>query len=342
MYIKRYTIGALVLMVLVGWYTYAFVTQESIGIDLFGIYLPKLPIAFLVVVPILLLYIASVVHMFYYSVKGSFKLRKYQKDYERLVDAVSDAYLGKPDRHHTFRTERYTLFGHLIDNSTIVPGEGLDAVGDEKIDKTLEIIQRLKAGESVELKKLNLSSDNPLVVQNDFNRYANGELSDEEIMNKSSLYSDALCLKAYSHFVATAPLYAIEKYKSHMNKEALYTVLARVNAEEQTLEASNDALIELMSGVELDEEDYIAASSILANHMVPDQRIKLFELLSETNETVMPAYLYTLFDLEMLEPANEILDNSQPEEFENFKAYRALKECNKNFKIDLFLPQTRS
>jgi hypothetical protein len=339
MYIKRYTIGALLFMVLVGWYTYAFVTQENVSMDLFGIYLPKFPIAFWVVVPILLLYVASVVHMFYYSVKGSFKLRKYQKDYERLVDAVSDAYLGKQNRHHTFRTERYTIFGHLIDNSTIVPGESLDKVGDEKIDKTLDLIRRLKAGESAEVKKLNLPSDNPLVVRNDLNRYANGDLSDEEIMNKSSLYSEELCQKAYSHFVATAPLYAIEKYKSHMNKAALYTVLARVNAEEHTIEASNDSLMELMSEVELDEDDFIVASSTLGNHMVPDQRIKLFELLSEKSEAAMPAYLYTLFDLEMLAPANEILDNSQPEEFENFKAYRALKECNKNFKIDLFLPK---
>jgi hypothetical protein len=339
MYIKRYTIGALLFMVLVGWYTYAFVTQENVSMDLFGIYLPKFPIAFWVVVPILLLYAASVVHMFYYSVKGSFKLRKYQKDYERLVDAVSDAYLGKQNRHHTFRTERYTLFGHLIDNSTIVPGEGLDAVGDEKIDKALDLLRRLKAGESVDVKKLNLPSENPLVVQNDLNRYANGELSDEEIMNKSSLYSEELCQKAYSHFVATAPLYAIEKYKSHMNEEALYTVLARVNAEEHTIEASNDSLMELMNEVKLDEDGFIIASSTLGNHMVPDQRIKLFELLSEKNEVAMSAYLYTLFDLEMLAPANEILDNSQPEEFENFKAYRALKECNKNFKIDLFLPK---
>lgn len=342
MYIKRYTIAALLFMVLVGWYTYAFITQESVGMDFFGIYLPKLPVAFWVVVPIVLLYVASVLHMFYYSVKGSFKLRKYQKDYERLVDAVSDAYLGKQNRHHTFRTERYTLFGHLIDNSTIVPGDKLDAVGDEKIDKTLEILQKLKAGESVELKKFNLPSDNPLVVQNDLNRYANGELSDEEILNKSSLYSDALCQKAYSHFVATAPLYAIEKYRSHMNKEALYTVLARVNAEENTIEASNESLMELMTEVELDEEAYINASLTLGNHMVPDQRIKLFETLSEKSEAAMPAYLYTLFDLEMLAPANEILDNSQPEEFENFKAYRALKECNKNFKIDLFIPKVCS
>ena len=59
---------------------------------------------------------------------------------------------------------------------------------------------------------------------------------------------------------------------------------------------------------------------------------------AEDSEVATPAYLYTLFDLEMLAPAEEILENSQPDEFIYFKAYKALKDCNQNFSIDLFIP----
>ena len=99
MYIKRYTIASLILIVLVGWYVYSFVTQDSISIEVFGIYLPSLSIAMWVTVPLILLYIASVFHMSFYSLLGSLKLRKYEKDYEKIVDAIIDAYLGKKTVH---------------------------------------------------------------------------------------------------------------------------------------------------------------------------------------------------------------------------------------------------
>ena len=71
--------------------------------------------------------------------------------------------------------------------------------------------------------------------------------------------------------------------------------------------------------------------------MIPEQRMKLFETLSDEHEDAMDSYLFTLFDLEMLAPANAILDISLPDEYMNFKAYRALKESNQHFNINLFV-----
>ena len=92
MQIKRYTLASLILIVLVGWYVYAFVSQESVSIELFGIALPSLSIAMWVTLPVILLYFASVMHMSFYSFLGNMKLRKYEKDYEKIVDAIVDAY----------------------------------------------------------------------------------------------------------------------------------------------------------------------------------------------------------------------------------------------------------
>jgi hypothetical protein len=89
--------------------------------------------------------------------------------------------------------------------------------------------------------------------------------------------------------------------------------------------------------LELHEKDYIDISNALSTNMLPEQRIKLFETLMDLKDEVTSAYLYTLFDLEMLEPANAILDNSQNDEYLKFKAYRDLKALNKNYNIDLFV-----
>lgn len=339
MYIKRYTVAALLWIGLVGWYVYAYITQESMSIDLFGIPMPSLLIAIWVIVPLFILYLASVGHMTFYSILGTFRLRKYEKDYEKLINAIIDAYLGKKERNYTFKTERYKLLGTLLQNTAIYPiGELAGKTGNEKIDKVLELIQKVKEGEVVDLKPYNLPIDNELVIQNERNRYKKGEVSAETILSNCAKYAQSLCREVYVDYVKTAPLSGIKKYKDLLTKEALFNILSRINADENILEVTNEELIELLDMLELSDKDYIEISSVLSKGgMIPEQRIKLFEMLSDTKEEAMDAYLYTLYDLEMISPANAILDNSQPNEYENFKAYRALKECGKNFSIDMFV-----
>ena len=338
MYIKRYTIAAFILVILVGWYIYSFITQERISIDFFGVVLPSLSIAVWVVIPLVIFYIASVMHMAFYSMLGSLTHRKYDKDYERLVDAIVNAYLGKEDRHHSFKTSRYDLLGLIVDNTTVFPNDTLKAdTSNEKINTVIKLIQDIKNGEVVELKKYSLSSNNPLVIQNNRNRYKSDIISAEDILSSSDKYDEKLCKEAYIDFVKIAPVYAIENYKNSLTKEALYVILSRVNADENSLEISNETLIMLFNCLDLTVKDYINISSSLSIQMLPEQRIKLFETISEDNEDAMEAYIFTLFDLEMLEAADEILEISQPDEYLNFKSYRALKECNKNFNINLFV-----
>ncbi|MCW8894487.1 MAG: hypothetical protein OQK48_04110 [Sulfurimonas sp.] len=338
MHIKRYTIAALALIVLIGWYVYAFVTQESISIELFGIALPSLSIAMWVVLPLILLYAASVIHMSFYSFLGSLKLRKYEKDYEKIVDSMVDAYLGKENRSHTFKTDRYKLLGALVDNATIFPVGEFDAdINNKKISEVLELINKVREGEVVDLKKYSLPSFNQLAIQNERNRYKKGDLTAEDIISHSNKYDESLCKDVYVDFVKEAPLNAIEKYKKYLTKDALFEILSRVNAEKNTLEVSNDALISLFNELDLSSSDYIEASQKLSKGMIPEQRIKLFETLSNQNENIVEAYLFTLFDLEMLAPTKEILDNSQDNEYIQFKAYSSLRECGKHFDINLFI-----
>ena len=338
MYIKRYTIAALLLVVLVGWYVYAFITQDSVSINVFGVDLPSLSIAMWVVVPLVVLYIASIAHMSFYSFLGSLKLRKYDKDYEKMIDSIVDAYLGKKDRSHTFKTDRYKLLGALVDNTTVYANENLSSeISNDKIDAVLKCIEEIKNGEVADLKKYSLPSYNHLSIQNERNRYKSGGISAEGILGHLEKYDNVLAEEVYIDFVKTAPLNMIEKYKKSMTKDALFVILSRINAEENTLEIPNDDLIALFNDLDLNKKDYINASIALSKTMIPDQRIKLFETMSNDDDRVVDAYLFTLFDLEMLAPANDILYNSQANEYIYFKAYSSLRECGKSFDIHLFL-----
>ncbi|MEJ2414950.1 MAG: hypothetical protein P8Y22_06765 [Sulfurimonas sp.] len=339
MYIKRYTIASLIWMALVGWYVYAYVTQDSFSVNLFGNTLPAITIALLVIVPIFVLYIASTAHMWFYSLIHTFKDRKYQKDYEKIIDAISDAYLQKTERHNEYKTPRYKLLGMLLENTALLPLKDIAGkTNNEKLDTILGILNKIKSGEVVDLKSYGLQVDNELVIANKRNKYKNGLISAETILGNTAKYADVLCKEVYVDFVKSASLDDIEKHKKFMSEEALNIVFARINADENRLEVPNDKLIELMKLLDLDKTKLINISRTLSkSSMIPEQRMKLFETLIETNEAAMDAYLYTLYDLEMLAPANDILNVASQDEYLNFRAYSALRECGKNFHIDMFI-----
>jgi len=341
MYLKRYTIASILLMVFVGWYVYAFVSQDAYAIDFFGIQLPAMSMAILVVTPLVIFYIASMLHMGFYFFLNTLEQRKYHKDYDKLLEALKDAYLGNSSKEYNYKTPAFSLLGMLIKNSKVFPTGDITFKEDnektQKIDPVLKMIEAIKNGEVVELKKHNLSLDNPLRIQNDINRYKAGKLNAEKILSSKGKYSVELSKTVYIDFIENAPLYAIESYSEYVTKDALFKILSRINADENTLEVPNEKLIDLISKLELSKNDYIEMSKALSLNMIPEQRIKLFETLSEKYEDATDAYLFTLFDLEMLDLAKEILNISQEDEYLNFKSYLDLKECGKNYNIELFV-----
>lgn len=338
MYIKRYTIASLILIGLVGWYVHSYLTQDTYSIDILGIHLPALSIAVWVIAPLIVFYIFSVIHMAFYSLLGNLKLRKYDKDFEAIIDSMVDAYLGKKERKHNYKTDRYELLGSLIDNTTFVINSNIESdVKNEKINTVLKLISDIKSGNVVDLKVYGLKNENPLVIHNNHNKYKNGLLKMDDILNNSTDYDKTLCETVYLDFVEIASLASIEKHKAFMSKKALFKVLSRIGATEHKIEASTQELLSLFKVQELTTSEYIEISKMLSSRLKPDERIKLFEILSSDNEKVMDVYLYTLFDLEMNSMAVEILEVSQPEEYVKFKAYYALKDNDKNFSIDLFV-----
>ena len=176
MHIKKYTIAAFILIVLVGWYVYAFITQESLNIDFFGTTLPSFSIAVWVILPMIMLYVASVVHIMFYSFLGTLKSRKFDKDYDKIVDSIVDAYLGKENRSNSFKTDRYKLLGSVIDNAAIFPAGEFNAdIENKKISEVLNLINKIRNNEAVDLKKYSLLPSNASVIQNERKRYKKGD-----------------------------------------------------------------------------------------------------------------------------------------------------------------------
>ena len=338
MNIKRYSTAVLMLIGIVAWYVYAYVSQEKMSFELYDFTTPTWSLFVWVILPMITVYLFSVFHMMFHSLVASFKLRRFRKDSEKILVAIADAYLGKEDRNHSYKTPRYKLLGSIIDNSTLFPTENMPRdIKNDKLTKVLNIIEDIKNGKVVDLKPYALKATNALVVQNNRNKYKSGNLNAENILSKSENYSVAFCKEVYVEYIKIASFLAIEKHKKFMDKSSLFSVLDRINAEKNKLEITNESLVSLFESMDLTSKDYIEISTALSHKMDPEQRIKLFETYSEKNELAMEAYIYTLFDLEMISLAKDILDNSQENEYQKFKAYTDLKEVNKHYSINLFI-----
>ena len=337
MYIKRYSIGALLLIFAIGWFVYGFVTNESLHISVMGIMLPSLPAAVWVAIAMLLLFAGTVAHMLFYSVVGTIRLRRYEKDYGYLLDAFADAYLQKEERQHQFKTERYSLMGKLIDHSKIVPNRDLEGIDHPKLSVVVETIRKINNGESVDLKRFNLPASNPLVRLNQINLLSEGKLEAETVLSRPDRYEPAVRAMAYEQLAVFAPIHVLEKYRAFMTFRALLAIVTRINAEKNTLSVPNTTVVDFVSKIEgLRSLDYLYVALGMGEHMLPEQRIAVFEMLSDRDEKALDGYLFTLFDLEMVDKARELLHMTAESEYILFKAYADLKVCNKHYDVKRF------
>ncbi len=339
MNIKRYTFASFILMGFVGWFVHSYISQDIRTINFFGVESPAMPIALWIVTPLFFMYLASLFHMGSCSISQMLELRRYKKDYDELIEGIRDALLGKKNRRTSYNTERYATLGNIIDKCNITPTKKLKSSDNEIIQSALNLIHDVESGESVDLRKFHIENDNPIAIKYHNKRYENGDLSAESILTKSEQFSDELIHKAYKDYVKTGSLSLITKYNQYMSKEALVTILGRINAKENALKIDNDTLFDLIQKVAITEDEFICGSIILSRSMMPEERINLFERLSNANEDATAAYIYTLYDLEVVEQANDLLDTLRENEYPQFRAYRALRETNKNFSINLFTPR---
>lgn len=336
MQLKRYTIASLILMILVAAAVYS-IDNGSISFDLLGMHFPNLPVAFWVVVPIVIMYFASLLHMGVYALMGNLKLRRLGKDHDKMIDALRDSLLGVSDRNYVYKSDAYKLIGKLVDNALILPYETLRSVGNEKIDEALELMRDVKEKKKVEIKKFHLAANTSIAIQNNLNRFERGEIDADSILSRPDSYGEIVCAKAYESYVKTASVGAVMKFKHLFTKASLIDFVQRINAGENGIQITNEELAAIFGTLKLERNDWIDLSEAMAKNMLPEQRIRLFEMLSENCDDAMEGYLYTLYDLQMIDTANEILNNTAHNDYQIFKAYRDLKRANKHYDIAIFL-----
>jgi len=330
---KKYLVFGLILVIAAGLYVYS-LTDANYTLTVSGISI-SLPIAVWIVLPAFVLYIFTVIHLMFYGTLGFFRFRKIKNDSKKFLENQKRALLGKKLEDNEYKSEVFKLPGAVLPLLNIDPNRYRGyRVYDDEVADILEAKQRVYNGEIVDLSKYNLLPDNAIMIKNYENMLNKDKSYAATILKKCT--NKELCDKAALALAEYSPVSELEKFNVKITKDILDRLIDRIGSE--GFELSNEDILNYAKELKFDSKDLIDLSKKLKNKLTPDERVKFAnDLIAAFPNIGGEAYLYTMFDLQLIDKARDYLDNSAKNEYTKFKHLLFLKDSGKNFDIDLFV-----
>ncbi len=333
MRVGTYMFSGLIFIIIAMGVTYFFDPGYK-TITLMGISL-HLPVAVWIVIPTMLLFIFTIMHMTYHGTRGFFRRRKWIQDAKELENALYWSLLKEPKEHH------YNM-PQMRDAAPLLNVSQLDVIGhahglSEKLMQTIEWVKKIEAGEYVDLKAKKieslLSKENPLVVRNQLNRLKQDPKFAEEVLQARESYNSEVANKALDLVVEREDLNKLKRFLPMMQTRHFFMILDRIDRKEQIGFSADMAEI-LAKHFTLECADFIRMLRTLLHALKPDENLALFKQLAKDNEKAQSAYLYLLFEYEMLDEVERFLEEYDENEFKPFRALLILKREKRHFRIN--------
>ena len=201
----------------------------------------------------------------------------------------------------------------------------------------MNIINKIKNGEYVDLKEHKMArvfnEGNPYLIQNRLNRLDSDDEFVEEVMKSSSEFSKLVQVQALEIFARKETFFKARKYTKVFDVKNFKVMLARANFEEE-MGLSSEILNDFMDDLKLSCTDFVEIANVTKKQFAPDENLLLFKRYQAENPKAQNAYLYLLFEYELLDEVNAYLDEQDDEDFIKFRALYELKKEHKKFKLE--------
>ena len=336
MRIGLYFFSSLILTGLIG----AYVHSRHLGhytLEVLGTSIP-LPISVWLVLPMLTLLFFTLVHMIVYSMKGYFSMKRWQKDAQTLQDALYWSLLKEP-KEHKFLKKEMKSSAALLKKATINVSGSIEGVS-EKVADALMLVKDIDRGEYIDFKEKGLdkkiSKKNPIYIQNSINRLDVEPKFVEEVLMSSEQYSDEAVKKALGIFASKETFFKAKKFVSLFDVEHFFVMLKRGVAGED-VGMSMDMIRFFIEKLPFACVEYMQLSRIMMKKFSPDENLQLFHEIQKRDENASNAYLYLLFEYEMLDAIGEFLDENGEHEFIRYRALYTLKRNDSKYKMDILV-----
>ncbi len=303
-------------------------THRLFGVDL------NLPIAVWILLPMVILAFFSIFHMIYYGMKNYFSRKKWSKDVETMKDAIYWSLLKEP-KEHKYLTPEIRSSGKLFTKATIDIKGSSEGVS-EKFNDIIALIKDIERGEYINLKEKNLakklSKENPIVVKNTLNRLDVDPKFVEEVL-QSTTYDKTVVKKALRIFAETETFFKAKKYINIFDVENFFIILDRAtNGEDVGM--SEDVIEFFVTGLPFGCKEYMHLARICVKKFSPDTNLAMFRRFKKKDENANQAYLYLLFQYEMIDAVEEFLSEHGETEYVRFRALFTLKKMNNKYNVE--------
>jgi hypothetical protein len=335
---KKYFIASILLLAIISGYTYS-LNFGNYTIEIVGLAINQtLPIFIWIIVPALLLFVATIIHMIFYGSKGYFEKKAISKDIDNLQNIIKDRLLNKKSTI-TFKTPALKEVANILNQIDFKTTNEPFNSSIHSISNIVQKITSINKGEYVSSKDLRLDVKSELDNQNLINRIKNDSNFAVEVLKQASKYSPKIIEIAFEIMLDKKSMTTIKKIvptltlTNNMAKE----LLKKDSTASKQFAFTNNEILEYIQNNEFTNKELIQIAKNYKKTMSPEQLIKLFEDISANNESLNESYLYVLFEYEMIPQIREILINSQKDEFIVHKALLDLKDAGKHYNIDNFI-----
>ncbi len=333
--IKRYILLSVVYMLAVGLYVYSF-SGDKYTLDLYAMSI-SLPIAVWIVVPIFILFLASVSHLSFYSFKDFFYKRALKKDYDTFINVSKSRILGE-NSSLKFKTQWFKIPGEVIKSFGYFNKTDMQDLENEELKEYCKLVNNIQDGKYEDIKKYKLSDENKLLIKNEENRLKEDPKYCYAILKSCDNLDSNLCKLAYNELLSMGTFPEIKKYNFHVDKSIFRRMMERYLDEEDDFDIDINSIEKMLEQFNANSEDYLELAQEIRVKLDPDALIKLFrKLYNEKGQLAANAYLYTLYELQMIDKVRDILNNSDEEEFLKFKTLLFLRDHGKKIDTIKFL-----
>ena len=328
-----YIFATLTLIAMVGAFAYT-INPNNYIVEMMGINF-NFPIAVWFVLPMVILLVFTVIHMFYYSLKSYFKLKKWHRDAETLDDALYWAMVNEP-KEQKYAISEISSAASLLGKANLNVIDGVEGLSP-RLSKALNIINKIKNGEYVDLKEHKMAKvfneGNTFLIHNRLNRLKADDKFVEEVMKSSSEFSDPVRAAALDIFASKETFFKARKYAKIFDTKNFFVMLHRTKNEED-MELTGEILSDFVSVLKLSCQDYANIANITKKIFRPDENLVLFKKYQEENLKAQSAYLYLLFEYELTDEVSAYLEEQDESEFIKSRAILELKKEHKNYKLE--------
>ena len=330
---KKYILASFVFLLIVVIGT-LYVNNSDFTVKIVELGINKtLPIYIWVILPALVLFFATIIHMIFYGTVSYLQKSTIKKDISKLSMLLNDRLLDKTSSL-ALKTSSLKEVADILNSVEIKVTKTTES--SPLIESTLKTINEIESGKYIPAKDLKLPTDNIWAIKNTKNRLKSDPNFAVEVIKDAQQPAD-LVEAAFEIALENKPVDSVKRLveKENLTKNMMKKLLLK-DAEQLAL--TNGEILEYITSYPITNKELIAIAKNYKKTMSPEQLIHLFDDLSSKNEDYTSSYLYVLFDYQMIEKAREILVNSQRNEYMVFKALLDLKDSGKyNYSIDDFI-----